>query len=98
MAPAWIHSRVSRRPSPRMAVVAHLRHQARLLGHAGHHAGLFDRVGHRLLDVDVLARRSAASVIGACMWSGVAIITASMSRRLSNIAGNRGNAGPWDRS
>ena len=43
-------------PFARVAVVAHLRDQASLLGDAGHYAGLLDRVGHRLLDVDVLAR------------------------------------------
>ena len=39
-----------------VAVVAHLGDQARLLGHAGHDAGFLDAVGHRLLDVHVLAR------------------------------------------
>ena len=46
----------ARQPKPfaRVAVVAHLRDQARLAGDARHDAGLLDRVGHRLLDIDVL--------------------------------------------
>ena len=42
-------------PFAGMTVVAHLGHEAGLLGDAGHHAGLLDGVGHRLLDVNVLA-------------------------------------------
>ena len=42
-------------PLARVAVVAHLGHQARLLRHAGHDPRLLDRVGHRLLDVHMLA-------------------------------------------
>ena len=42
-------------PLAGVAVVPHLRDQARLAGDPRHDAGLLDRVGHRLLDVDVLA-------------------------------------------
>ena len=69
----------------RVPVVTHLRDKAGFLGDLCHHACFFDAVSHRLLDIDVLARPQRRQRDGACMWSGVATITASMSFRFSNI-------------
>ena len=68
-----------------VAVIAHLRYQSGLFRHAGHDPRFLDAVGHGLFHVNVLARPQRRSVIGACMWSGVAIITASMSFCFSSI-------------
>lgn len=61
---------------PRVPIVAHLRDQAGFAGNARHDPRFLDGARHCLLNIDSLPARNAAKVMGACMWSGVAIMTA----------------------
>ena len=55
IAPAWIHSRVKRRPSPACPLLPICVTRPGFFGHAGHFAGLFDAVRHGLFHVHVLS-------------------------------------------
>ena len=58
---------------------------ARLLGDLADLLALVDRQGQRLLAVDVLARPHGVDEILVCQWSGVPMMTASISLRSRSL-------------